>query len=421
MPWPPSREAKSSRCPEVAKPSGGRLWLNTAVCYGTTTAIVVLGVCLGHFYLADSHHYDHFHTPHRTDLGAAFANWDGQWYVHIARDGYFYDPKTMSSVAQFPVFPLVGRCLARTTGVDYDHALTLVANISFFFALVLFGDYIRRRPESSSGLVLYAPLALALFPVGFFFRMAYSESLFLLLAVLILYGLVRRWPIWTAAALVGLATAARPVGVGLIPPLLLTSWQRYADPRRRLAVLALVAPLCIWGLASYMIFQYARFGDPLVFVKAQAHWRSRQKSSRQEQLLAAAALEPLWTVYDKSSPAYWRRHDRELGPVFSLQFANPIYFAGMVLVVGYGAWRRWLSAEEVLFAAGALLLPYLSKGYEWCMGCQARYAIVAFPAYLVLGRLPAALPPPYAAAVLALSGFLLGTYAALFAGWFLFI
>ena len=33
----------------------------------------------------------------------------------------------------------------------------------------------------------------------------------------------------------------------------------------------------------------------------------------------------------------------------------------------------------------------------------------------------AALPPPYAAMVLALSGFLLGTYAALFAGWFFFI
>ena len=62
--------------------------------------------------------------------------------------------------------------------------------------------------------------------------------------------------------------------------------------------------------------------------------------------MAAATLEPLWTVYDKSSPAYWRRHDRELGPTFSLQFANPIYFAGMALLVGYGAWRRWLSAER---------------------------------------------------------------------------
>ncbi len=405
---------------EVEKAGGWGLWLDTALCYWTTTSIVVLGVCLGHSYLSESHHDDYFHTPHRTDIAAAFANWDGQWYVHIARDGYFYDPQTMSSVAQFPAFPLAGRYLARITGLDYDVALTLTANVSLFLALALFGAYIHRRPESPSGLALYAPLALALFPVGFFFRMAYSESLFLLLALLTLYGLARQWPIWLVAALVGLATATRPVGVALIPPLLLVCWQRYVSLRQRLAVLALVAPLCLWGLASYMIFQYARFGDPLAFIKTQAHW-SRVKSSREEQLLAAAALEPLWTVYDESSPAYWRRHDHDLGPAFSLQFANPIYFAGMALVVGYGAWRRWLTAEEVLFAAGVLLVPYLAKSHEWCMGSHARYAIVAFPVYLVLGRLLTALPPPYTAAVLALSGFLLGTYAALFAGWFVFI
>jgi hypothetical protein len=92
-----------------------------------------------------------------------------------------------------------------------------------------------------------------------------------------------------------------------------------------------------------------------------------------------------------------------------------------VSLVGYGAWRRWLSAEEMLFAAGVLLIPYLSMGYEGCLHSHARYTTVAFPVYLVLGRLLAALPPLYAATVLALSGFLLGTYAALFAGWFFFI
>jgi hypothetical protein len=407
--------------PEADKSTGWGLWVDTAVLYWTSAAIVVLGVCLGHFHLAESQHQDNFHTPHRTDLVAAFANWDGQWYLRIARDGYFYDPKTMSSVAQFPAFPLAGRGIAWITSFPHDLALTFVANVCFFLALALFGDYLRRRPESPSALTQFAPLALALFPVGFFFRMAYSESLFLLLAILILYGLARRWPIWTVAALVGLATATRPVGVALIPPLLLACWRRYACPSRRFAVLALAAPLCIWGLAAYMFFQYTCFGDPLAFVQTQEHWRAREQSSREEQLMASATLRPLWEVYDESSPAYWRRHDRELGPAFSLQFANPIYFTGMALVVGYGAWRRWLSAEEVLFAAGVLLVPYLSKGHVFCMGCHARYALVAFPAYVVLGRLLAALPPSYATVILALSGFLLGIYAALFAGWFEYI
>jgi hypothetical protein len=65
-------------CPEAEKPNGEGLWLDTAVCYWTTSVIVVLGVCLGHSYLAESPRQNFFHTPHRTDLNAAFANWDGQ-------------------------------------------------------------------------------------------------------------------------------------------------------------------------------------------------------------------------------------------------------------------------------------------------------------------------------------------------------
>lgn len=198
--------------PEVEKPTGWGLWIDTAVVYWTTATIVVLGVCLGHFYLVESRQQDHFHTPHRTDPVAAFANWDGQWYSRVARDGYFYDSKAQSSVAFFPAFQLVGRFLVWVTDLDYDLALTLAANLCFFFALALFGDYLRRRPDVPLESASYACLALALLPAGFFFRMAYSESLFLLLAILTLYGLARQWPILLVAIIAGLATAARPVG-----------------------------------------------------------------------------------------------------------------------------------------------------------------------------------------------------------------
>jgi Gpi18-like mannosyltransferase len=342
---------------EEEKSFGRGLWIHTAFTYWATTAIVFLGVCLGHSYLAESHHQHYFQTQHRSDLAAAFANWDGQWYIRIARDGYFNDPSAQSSVAFFPALPLAGRSVALVTGLDYDIALTLVANVSFFLALGLFGIYIRRRSESPSRLALYAPLALALFPVGFFFRMAYSESLFLLLTVLVFYGLERRWPILAVATLVGLTTATRAVGVALIPPVLLAGWRRYASSAQRLVALTPAVLLSVWGLGAYMIFQYERFGEPLAFSKTLVHWRFRDKSSRGEQLLAAVAFEPLWTVYDESSPAYWRWHDRELGPAFSLQFANPIYFVGMAGLVGLGAWRRWLSAEEILLCGWGAAYP----------------------------------------------------------------
>src|SRR5690349_16207708 len=101
---------------EDEKSTSCGLWSDTAVAYWTTTQIVFLGVYLGHSYLGKSRHNDHFHTPHRSDWASAFTNWDGQWYLRIARDGYSYDPNQMSSVAFFPAFPLMGRFLAQATG-----------------------------------------------------------------------------------------------------------------------------------------------------------------------------------------------------------------------------------------------------------------------------------------------------------------
>jgi len=46
-------------------------------------------------------------------------------------------------------------------------------------------------------------LALGLFPTTFFFRAAYSEALFLLLIVLVLYGLERAWPYLLIALIIG--------------------------------------------------------------------------------------------------------------------------------------------------------------------------------------------------------------------------
>ena len=51
--------------------------------------------------------------------------------------------------------------------------------------------------------------------------MAYTEALFLFLTILCLYGMERRWPLVVIALLIGLTTAARLVGVALIPPFIL--------------------------------------------------------------------------------------------------------------------------------------------------------------------------------------------------------
>lgn len=54
----------------------------------------------------------HSESRKRVDLLSGFAAWDGAWYVQIASAGYSYDPERMSSVAFFPLYPLLGGALA---------------------------------------------------------------------------------------------------------------------------------------------------------------------------------------------------------------------------------------------------------------------------------------------------------------------
>ncbi len=89
-------------------------------------------------------------------------------------------------------------------------------------------------------------------------------------------------------------------------------------------------------------------------------------------------------------------------------------------LIAVGAWKRWLNRLEVSLAAGLLLIPYVTRSHEMCMAGMGRFAAAVVPIYLVLGQLLARLPPPVAAMLLSLSGFLMGVYAALFAAWYRF-
>ena len=55
------------------------------------------------------------------------------------------------------------------------------------------------------------------------------------------------------------------------------------------------------------------------------------------------------------------------------------------------------------------------------MSGMARYVVVAFPLYLVGGRLLARCPPALSASLLGLGGFFLAAYAACFARWYWFV
>lgn len=382
--------------------------------YYLTSLIVVLGVVFGYSFIPLAPHP----LANRNDLLGAFANWDGKWYVRIAEQGYSYDPKVPSSAAFFPAYPLLGRAVAAITGMRTELALLLVSHLCLALAFVTLAAHLRHRyRDAPPALTDFTLLALGLFPTAMFFRMAYTESLFLCVLALFLYALERRWPLATIALIVGFATACRAPGVALLPPFALHVWQRSSSARQRTARLCWLMPLACWGVAAFMLYQWANFGDPFAFVKTQATWRMRPPTLAADKLTALVTLAPIWSIFDPPSPAYWERFEPGNFPLFSLHFANPLYFLFAAGATVLGWYKGWLRPCEILLAAGLLLIPYLASSYEMYMAGAARFAVVVLPVYLVLGQLLYRIPPVLAATLVAHSGFLLAAYAALFAAW----
>jgi hypothetical protein len=375
--------------------------------YSLTTVIVLMGVQFGCDYIGTGNKG----VGRRSN--SPFSNWDGKHYLQIAENGYRFDEEKPSTIAFFPALPLCARALSGITGWSAELALVLIANGALAFAFIALFGYLRSRCRATSNeICTFAGLAFGLWPTSFFFRMAYSESLLLLALASVLYGISRRWPIVIISLIVGAGTAARPVGIALVPPLILVLWQSAPSIRAFAIRLLCVMPLSLWGLAAFMIYQAITFGDPLAFARAQTNWRLRPIVPISDKVDALVTLEPIWSVYVPTSCCYGGTGSDVF---FNLRFANPVFFLLAVALTAYGAWRNWLHGPEIVLVAGLLAIPYFTRSHEMCMCSMGRFSAVAIPVYVVLGHLLYQIPHSIAVALLATSATLMAFYAALFA------
>jgi hypothetical protein len=388
-------------------------WLPVSI-WGLCEVIVWFGVAYGVQKLPQLQSPSGLETKNNN----VWANWDGEWYANIAQQGYFFDRDKHSNVAFFPLLPLLGQSVSSLSGLDVAQSMVLVSNACLLVSFVLLSGYVRDRLGlTDSQDVAMVLLLFGLWPTTVFFRMAYSESLFVMLSLLVLFGARQRWPLTFLAAIAGLATATRSVGVALVPVVWLCVWKRDGTWLRKLLRIAALTPIAVWGLAGFMAYQWILFDDLLAFVHAQDRWAIRPNKPPVEHILGLLTLEPVRDVYDPNEVVYWGRREAEVGPLFSLGFANPIYFLGTGVVLSLGTIKRWLTVEESVFGLGLLLIPYCLHSYRIGMQGHGRMAAVVIPFYLVLGRLLLKLPTDTQVAVLAVLATLLFAYSGLFATW----
>ncbi len=338
--------------------------------------------------------------------GTGWVRWDAQWFIGIAAHGYTWSlAPHYSAAAFFPLYPLAIHVLG-LTGLDLGLAGALIANASFLGALY----YLYRlvRLDEAAPAATRAIWLLALFPTALVFFIPYTESLYLLLAVLTLWYLRRRR--WLAAGVAGaLGALTRQTGLVLLAPYLIEWWMAYRQRREgasddaretsktmwRALPPALLMPLAVAGHLAYL---WRVTGSPTAFLRVQRAWH-RQFSAPWSGIVATVQR---WT----RSPGTWRPLTTPVQHVHMvLELGAVLLFLGLLAL---GA-RRVRPSYTVYAGAvwlAALLSPAIDDGFQLPLMSSSRVALSVFPSFIALALLLRR-PGPYQAWLTA-SAMLLG-------------
>jgi hypothetical protein len=399
----------------------------------TRLAFIVIGLAAPLLYA------DHpTRTPPAPD-GTGWAIWDARWFTGIALHGYAYKEVASQhyypAAAFFPLYPLAIRLLT-ITGLNADAAATLIANAAFLAALYYLYRLIAL--DFPHAVAVRALWLLALFPTALAFFVPYTESPYLLFAVLTFWNLRQRR--WLAAGLFGaLGALTRQTGLVLLLAYLVesrksevgsdrlvgsrksevgnglpihgttptranrrTRWSHFRLPTFdfRLIVGAVLMPAAV---AAHLVYLWRVTGNPLMFVRAQGTWHRRPALP----WAGIVATVQRWS---------WRATTDLQRAHMALELGAVVLFLALLAI---GARRLHLSYTVYAGAVwlAALVSPAVGDASKLPLMSSSRFALSVFPSFIMLALLLRR-PGTYQAWLTA-SAMLLGFLAAFFVlgGW----
>ncbi len=318
-------------------------------------------------------------TPHRgrpfalpfesQKMAEVFAAWDSGWYFDIASRGYYFREDGQSSIAFFPLYPMLMRIVGWAFGGS-DRALWLAGIAISWVAFTLSLLVLHRLTERLSGsrqVARRTVLYLAVFPFSVFFTRVYAESVFLLTTVLsISRAYDQRWGqagLWGA-----LAALARPNGILIVIPLFFLTLQG-RPPMKALARRWLAVAWIPLALVGYCAYAYWLTGHPLAWLAAQAHWGYSLGHPPWHLLLNLIGRLLKYGPYDyffiSSNATFYLFHG----------------IAAIVFLVLTPAVFKRLGTAMGAYVLVSLLVPLSGNALEGV----GRYASVLFPVFMVMG------------------------------------
>lgn len=280
----------------------------------------------------------------------AWANFDGEHYLSIAKEGYH-----LSEQAFFPLYPLLIKLLGGGVWSGM-----IISNASFFLALV--GLYKLLRIDYSEKVTKLAIILLLVFPTSFYFGAVYTESLFLCLVVWSFY--FYRKGNFLLASLLGMFTSGtRLIGVILLPIYLLELLKDKVKWNKKHLWLLLIPS----GLVSYMIYLYMLWGDSLMFLHALPAFGEQRSSI--PILLPQVFYRYIFKILPNLNYSY-----------FAGTFTTIMEFVIGILFFAVSAISFFkLRPSYFLFLILGYLVPTLSGSFS----SLPRYVLVLFPAFIL--------------------------------------
>jgi MFS family permease len=305
------------------------------------------------------------------------SQWDGLWYRELADHGYpNHVVHIQSTLGFFPLYPMVVWVVSHALVVPIAHwqilsttvAGVIVSGVGGAIAAVLvgrlaagwWGEQTARR----------AVLIFCLFPGSVVFSMVYAEGIMLPLAAGCLLALrSRRWLL--AGVLAGLATAAEPQALALVPACAVAAaleLRRHGWTARRALLAPALAPV---GAAAFAIFLWTWTGSPLASLVAQRDgWSERTDVS--------ALVHLAQQLGNQISLRHFNHPTIDLNLVVGLGGAIVLI---VLLVLVLCNWRE-MSPEAIFYTLG---IAWLGMTSEY-VPPMPRLLITAFPAVIVLAR-----------------------------------
>ncbi len=188
-------------------------------------------------------------SPLSDFLLAPWYRWDAGQYLKIATLGYAPED---GSTAFPPLYPLMIRLATPLALGNPFLAALFISNVAFVGVLLLLLWYL--KPNVGTPLARWTVISLMVFPSSFFFLSAYTESLYLFLALAALHAArERRWGwAWGCALLAGFT---RFQGVALALPLAWEWWQVHGPrPAPRVWPQLLSATAAPMSVAAFLLW-----------------------------------------------------------------------------------------------------------------------------------------------------------------------